>query len=243
MALVTVVSNASVGISGIRGKQLQYSKFWNVGTEKSTPKLPGKMGMLIAYTPAFLFSLATFGMFPNEGLRFVLLKSALTIHFFKRICEVLFVHKYSGPMFVDIATMISLSYFINTALMIYAQHLTQGLQEPQVDLKYPGIVIFLVGLSGNFYHHYLLSKLRGEGKKEYKIPKGGLFNLVICPHYLFEILGFIGVSCIAQTWSALSFTLGSAILLMGRSYGTRRWYISKFEDFPKHVKAFIPFVF
>jgi len=243
MALVTVVSNASVGISGIRGKQLQYSKFWNVGTEKSTPKLPGKMGMLIAYTPAFLFSLASFGMFPNEGLRFVLLKSALTIHFFKRICEVLFVHKYSGPMFVDIAVTISLGYFIHTANMIYAQHLTQGLLEPPNDLKFLGIFIFLLGLSGNFYHHYLLSKLRGEGEKKYKIPKGGLFNLVICPHYLFEILGFVGVSCIAQTLYAFSYTLGAAMLLMGRSYGTRKWYISKFEDFPKDVKAFIPFVF
>ncbi|XP_058183371.1 uncharacterized protein LOC131301215 [Rhododendron vialii] len=243
MALVTVVSMASAGISGIRGKQLQYSKFWNVDAKKSTPKLPGKTGMLLAYTPAFLFGLASFGMFPNEGLRFVLLKLALTIHFFKRLCEVLFVHKYSGPMFLDIAITISLTYFIQTANMIYAQHLTRGLQEPPVDLKFVGILIFLVGLSGNFYHHYLLSKLRGEGEKGYKIPRGGLFSLVICPHYLFEILGFVGVSCIAQTLYAFSFTLGSAMLLMGRSYGTRKWYLSKFEDFPKDVKAFIPFVF
>ncbi|KAH7840186.1 hypothetical protein Vadar_013896 [Vaccinium darrowii] len=245
MSLLTVAFLGNNGITEMRGNQLQYSKFWNVGLiyPPTGFKVSGRKGMFMVYFPAFLFGFASFCLFPNEGLRFILVKSALTIHFLKRTLEVLFVHKYSGPMFVDIATMISLNYFINTALMIYAQHLTQGLQEPQVDLKYPGIVIFLVGLSGNFYHHYLLSKLRGEGKKEYKIPKGGLFNLVICFHYLFEILGFIGVSCIAQTLSALSFTLGSAILLMGRSYGTRRWYLSKFEDFPKHVKAFIPFVF
>ncbi|PPS03344.1 hypothetical protein GOBAR_AA17323 [Gossypium barbadense] len=66
-------------------------------------------------------------------------------------------------------------------------------------------------ISGNFYHHYLLSKLRTNGDKEYKIPKGGLFELAICPHYL--------------------------------SYVTRKWYMSKFEDFPKEVKALIPFVF
>ncbi|KAF7132750.1 hypothetical protein RHSIM_Rhsim09G0139900 [Rhododendron simsii] len=242
MALVTVVSMASAAISET-GRQLQYSKFWNVGAKKSTPKLPGKMGMLLMYTPAFLIGLASFGIFPNEGLRFVLLKLALTIHFFKRLCEVLFVHKYSGPMFLDIAIAISLSYFIQAATMIYAQHLTQGLQEPLIDLKFVGIPIFLVGLSGNFYHHYLLSKLRGEGEKGYKIPRGGLFNLLICPHYLFEILGFIGVSCIAQTLYAFSYTLGSAMVLMGRSYATRKWYLSKFEDFPKDVKAFIPFVF
>ncbi|XP_058183369.1 steroid 5-alpha-reductase DET2-like [Rhododendron vialii] len=244
MSVLTVAFLGNNGITEIRGNQLQYSKFWNVGSQKSTFKVSGRKGMFMVYFPAFLFGLASFCLFPNQGLRFILVKSALTIHFLKRTLEVLFVHKYSGPMFVDIATMISLNYFINTALMIYAQHLNRGLMEPQVDLKYPGIAIFLVGLSGNFYHHCLLSNLRGEGKQEYyKIPKGGLFSLVICPHYLFEILGFIGVSCIAQTWSAVSFTLGSAILLMGRSYGTRRWYLSKFEDFPEDVKAIFPFVF
>ncbi|KAF7132917.1 hypothetical protein RHSIM_Rhsim09G0139700 [Rhododendron simsii] len=228
MSAITLAFLGSNGIAEMRGKQLQYSKFWNVGPRKSTFKVSGRTGMFMAYSPAFLFGLASFFLFPSEGLRFML---------------VLFVHKYSGSMFVDVSTMISLSYFTQTALMIYAQHLTRGLREPLVDLTYVGIAIFLAGLSGNFYHHCLLSRLRSEGDKEYKIPKGGLFNLVICPHYLFEILGFVGVSCIAQTLHAFSFTVGSAVLLLGRSYGTRKWYLSKFEDFPKGVKAVIPFVF
>ena len=146
-------------------------------------------------------------------------------------------------MVLDSAIIISLSYFLSGATMIYAQQLTQGLPEPQIDLKYPGILLFLVGIGGNFYHHYLLSKLRGNGGKEYKIPKGALFGLVICPHYLFEIIGFYEVSFIAQSLYAFSFTLGTTFYLMGRSYVTRRWYLSKFEDFPHDVKALIPFVF
>ncbi|MBA0841483.1 hypothetical protein Goarm_003971, partial [Gossypium armourianum] len=108
-----------------------------------------------------------------------------------------------------------------------------GLSEPSIDLKYLGIVLFLIGISGNFYHHYLLSKLRTKGGKEYKIPKGGLFELVICPHYLFEILGFMGISLISQTLYSFSTTLGIAVYLMCRGYVTRKWYMSKFEDFPK----------
>lgn len=69
--------------------------------------------------------------------------------------------------------------------MIYAQYLTQGISEPSFNLEYAGVVLFLVGILGNFYHHFLLSKLRVKGDKGYKIPKGGLFSLVICPHYLF----------------------------------------------------------
>ncbi|XP_022890931.1 steroid 5-alpha-reductase DET2-like [Olea europaea var. sylvestris] len=146
-------------------------------------------------------------------------------------------------MDTEAATAISLSYFINSASMIYSHHLIQGLPEPQTDLKYVGSLLFLVGISGNFYHHYLLSKLRTKGDKSYKIPQGGLFSLVICPHYLFEIIGFLGISCISQTLYPFCFTLGTALYLMGRSCATRQWYQSKFEDFPTHVKVLIPYVF
>jgi very-long-chain enoyl-CoA reductase len=138
---------------------------------------------------------------------------------------------------------ITLSYFTSSVFIIYAQHQAQGLPEPEIDLKYPGIALFVVGISGNFYHHRLLSKLRSKNDKEYKVPKGGLFDLVICPHYLFEILGFLGISLIAQTLYAFSFFVGTTLYLMGRSYVTRRWYLSQFKDFPKDVKALIPSAF
>ncbi|ONI21450.1 hypothetical protein PRUPE_2G066300 [Prunus persica] len=198
--------------------------------------------MLIAYIPAFLAGVASFVLYPQENIRILLLCSALTIHFFKRIFEVLFVHNYSGGMILDSVLAISLSYFLSTATVTYAQYLTQGFPEPSVDLKYLGCLLFLIGISGNFYHHYLLSKIRSKGDKDYKIPKGGLFGLVICPHYLFEIVGFVGISLISQTLYAFSFTIGSALYLIGRSCATGRWYLSKFDHFPKNVKALIPFV-
>ncbi|KAK9265760.1 hypothetical protein L1049_001831 [Liquidambar formosana] len=246
MSLISLTFLANSGFSEIRGKHYQYSKFWNVNSQKSAAKqikVSSRTGMLLLYTPAFLAGLASFGIFHDEGFRFLLLNSAVTIHFFKRVLEVLFVHKYSGAMSVDDAIPISVSYFLSAASMIYAQHLSRGFPEPSIDLKYPGIVLFLMGISGNLNHHYLLSKLREEGDKEYKIPKGGLFDWVICPHYLFEILGFIGVSFISQTLYAFCYTMGTTVYLMGRSYATKRWYLSKFEDFPKDVKALIPYVF
>lgn len=144
---------------------------------------------------------------------------------------------------IDTVIIISVSYLLYAVSVTYTQYLTAEFPEPMIDLKYAGTAMFLVGIIGNFYHHYLLSKLRKDGEKQYKIPTGGLFNLVICPHYLFEILGFIGISCISQTVNALLFTVGSTSYLLGRSYATRKWYLSKFEDFPKDVKAIIPYVF
>ncbi|KAL2541520.1 3-oxo-5-alpha-steroid 4-dehydrogenase family protein [Abeliophyllum distichum] len=198
VAAMSVISLVSLGYSGImemKGKHMQYSKLWNFGTDQKISadkkvKISSKTGMIIAYTPAFLVGVGSFVLLPVGDFRFDLLRSAITIHFFKRIFEVLFVHKFSGWMDIDAGTTISLSYFTSSATMIYSHYLIQGFPEPQTDLKYFGALLFLVGISGNFYHHYLLSKLRIKGDKNYKIPQGGLFSLVICPHYLFEIMGF-----------------------------------------------------
>ncbi|KAF9676495.1 hypothetical protein SADUNF_Sadunf08G0007900 [Salix dunnii] len=223
-----------------------YSKFWNLRSEKSSRKqikLSSRTGMLVFYVPALLSGVASFVLYPNHDPRLFLVKAALTIHFFKRTIEVLFVHKYStSGVVLDSAILISLSYFSATSSMIYGQYLTQGFPEPKVDLKYPGVLLFSVGIIGNLYHHLVLASLRTKSDKEYKIPRGGLFGHVICPHYLFEVLGFIGIFFISQTLYPLCFTLGTIVYLMGRSYATRRWYISKFEDFPKDVKALVPCV-
>ncbi|CAK9172423.1 unnamed protein product [Ilex paraguariensis] len=244
ISVITFLFLAYLAISEIIGKHLQYSKFWNVNSSaKQQIKLSSTTGMLILYTPAFLASLASFWVFPDGGIRFMMAKSAITIHFFKRVLEVLFVHKYSGGMVLDSAILISSSYLFAAAAMIYIQHLAQGLAEPVIDLKYLGVALFIAGIGGNFYHHYLLSKLRGKDEKGYKIPRGGLFNLVICPHYLFEILTFIGISFICQTTFSFSCSIGIALYLIGRSYVTRKWYLSKFDDFPKDVRALIPYVF
>ncbi|KAL9247924.1 hypothetical protein vseg_021301 [Gypsophila vaccaria] len=255
MSFISVGSMANAGFSEIKGKHLQYSKFlnWNnnasVGNSDPSKIIPqvnisSKVGMFIMYAPALLFGAASFALFPDEGLRFFLVRWALSLHFLKRVLEVLFVHRFGGSgVALDTAFTVSFSYFLSTATMIYTQHLSQGLPEPSIDLKYVGVGLFLLGIVGNFYHHFILSTLRSTGEKDYKIPKGGLFNLVICPHYFFEVLGFVGISCIAQTLYSVCYMTGAALYLMGRSYATRKWYLSKFEDFPKDVKMMIPFIF
>ncbi|XP_009763848.1 uncharacterized protein LOC107822323 [Nicotiana tabacum] len=249
ITVVTFTFLAYLGISEIIGKHLQYSKFWNANANSASSsnflqaKLSSRIGMLILYTPACIMGFASFLLYPNGGTRFMILKSAVTIHFLKRDLEVLFVHKYSGGMVLGSVLIISSAYFMLAAVMTYIQHLIQGYTEPEIDLKYIGLLIFVVGISGNFYHHYLLSKLRDNREKGYKIPHGGLFGLVICPHYLFEILGLLGIAFISQTSFSFCCAVGCALYLMGRSYVTRKWYLSKFEKFPKNVKALIPFVF
>lgn len=245
MSVISVTSLAYSGISEVRGKHLGYSKFWaNNQSAENGATISSRAGMLLLYSPAALAAAASFFV-PGVvvGVRAQLLGWALAVHFFKRVFEVLFIHQYSGRMLLESAIPISFSYCISTVSMIYAQYLSQDMPEPAIDLKYPGLALFLIGIAGNFYHHVLLSKLRQKNDKAYKIPKGGLFGLVICPHYLFEIIGFYGVALIAQTVYSFAFALGTTFYLMGRSSATKKWYLSKFEDFPREIKNLVPYIF
>jgi very-long-chain enoyl-CoA reductase len=96
MSIISFVVITNYGISELRGKHLNYSKFWNANNNnKSTTnsgnqiKLSGKVGMLLLYTPTFLAGAVSFWIFPNEGFRSTILQGALTLHYFKRVFEVI----------------------------------------------------------------------------------------------------------------------------------------------------------
>ena len=84
---ITLLFLAYLGISETLGNHLKYSKFWNVNSQKSGGgiKLPSRTGMLLLYSPAAVADLASFLIFPGGGIRFLMLKLAITIHFSKRV--------------------------------------------------------------------------------------------------------------------------------------------------------------
>lgn len=92
MSVIGFSSLANAGYMEIKGKHMQYSKFLDVGVAKkeNEMKLSSRNGMLCFYTPAFLVGLASFVVFHDQDIRFVLLSSALTVHFLKRVLEVSF---------------------------------------------------------------------------------------------------------------------------------------------------------
>lgn len=88
MSVVSFASMANAGLSELKGKHMEYSKFWELKSGRKY-KVDSRTGMIVCYTPAFLAGVASFALFPGESFRFLLLTSALSIHFFKRIFEVL----------------------------------------------------------------------------------------------------------------------------------------------------------
>jgi hypothetical protein len=79
----------------------------------------------------------------------------------------------------------------------------------------------------------------------YRIPHGGLFEYVSCPHFLGEIVEWMGF-CIACQGSlaSLSFWVWTMANLVPRAMGTHQWYQRKFpEEYPSlQRKAIVPFL-
>ncbi len=68
--------------------------------------------------------------------------------------------------------------------------------------------------------HVILSNLRAPGEKDYKIPRGFLFNAVTCANYTCEIWGWILFSVATHTVAAGLFTLTGALQMV-------QWAIAK----------------
>lgn len=78
----------------------------------------------------------------------------------------------------------------------------------------------------------------------YSVPKGGMFELVSCPHYLAEILIYAAIATVTGgrtgplligTWVLLNLVLAAG--------ATQRWYRTQFPAYPRGRKALVPFIF
>jgi 3-oxo-5-alpha-steroid 4-dehydrogenase 1 len=113
-----------------------------------------------------------------------------------------------------------------------------------------GMMVFMMGFLGNFYFEEELrnirrdaadrqaemAKKRGEKVKAggvdkvYQLPRGGLFELILYPHYLCEWIewaGFLGMT-MGTCVPAQSFLLNEITTMLPRAMQGRRWYIERF---------------
>jgi len=174
----------------------------------------------------------------------------LIAHFLKRDLEVLFLHKYSGSAEAGVAVFIGCFYGVKSSVVLWSANLSPVIYGPNVVM---GLCLFVIGLLGNLYHHWLLMDLRARaspgGKigmvknREYVVPSGAFFDLVTMPHYFFELIGWFGMFVVAPRLNILMVFTGMSSYLIGRSISTTEWYKQRFGDqWPKDRKHIIPFV-
>ncbi|KAL4629997.1 3-oxo-5-alpha-steroid 4-dehydrogenase 1 isoform X2 [Arapaima gigas] len=106
-----------------------------------------------------------------------------------------------------------------------------------------GSVLWLVGFLINVHSDHILRNLRKPGETGYKIPFGGLFEYVSGANFLGEIIEWAGFALASQSVHSAAFAFFTLVVLSSRAVAHHRWYLEKFEDYPKSRKALIPFLF
>ncbi len=212
---------------------MAYSKF------RPSSGISTRTGMVILYAaPLVALVISALPYLSNPTTIQLLVFASVFIHFAKRVLESLFLHKYSGP--ISIFTTLMIASFYSFAAFLIGD-LNRNPMQTQDAWSYLGIVLFIVGIIGNFNQHKALADLRKDSL-EYKIPRGGLFEYVVCPHYLFEIIAWTGIFLLSRhlgTFLVLAFIIA---YLSARSIRTLAWYREKFKDFPKNRKGIVPFI-
>jgi len=183
---------------------------------------------------------------------------AAVAHFGKRELEVFFVHSYSGSMPLQSAAFISCVYgIVGWGLHHFAARAAAsgGLDSDRsagswaaVRLQ-AGIAMFGGGMLVNAVHHAMLARQRAaakskDGSKAYVIPRGRLFELVACPHYLAESVQWAGLALALPTPLHILWAAQTVSYLSGRAAHTTAWYQSRFGDaYPASRRHMVPFLY
>lgn len=108
---------------------------------------------------------------------------------------------------------------------------------------YAGAALFVFGLAVNIQSDQILIHLRKPSETGYKIPHGGMFELVTAPNYLGEIIEWAGWSLLTQSPAGWSFAVYTATNLVPRAISNHGWYLDKFkETYPRNRRAILPWI-
>ncbi|KAF8406516.1 hypothetical protein HHK36_008605 [Tetracentron sinense] len=93
----------------------------------------------------------------------------------------------------------------------------------------------------------LLGSLREhtEQTDEYVIPHGDWFEFVSSPHYLAEIVIYAGLLVASggsdlTIWLLFGFVVANLVFAAAE---TQRWYLRKFDNYPRNRRTILPFVY
>lgn len=110
-----------------------------------------------------------------------------------------------------------------------------------------GLAIYLTGLVLNIHSDAVVRNLRtkeevARSESVYRIPHGGGFRLVTNPAYLGELLMWTGFALFTWSLQGVFILAITAANLVPRAISTHRWYQGRFEEYPRHRKALIPYL-
>ncbi|KAM9738226.1 3-oxo-5-alpha-steroid 4-dehydrogenase 1 [Menidia menidia] len=143
------------------------------------------------------------------------------------------------------------SFFLAFVFCLYngflqIRYLSHYAEYPADWVKHPcfitGCVLWLAGLIINLHSDHILRNLRKPDESGYKIPTGGMFEYVSGANFLGEITEWVGFALAGHSVHSSAFAIFTSVVLSSRAAAHHKWYLAKFENYPKSRKALIPFL-
>ena len=172
-----------------------------------------------------------------------------TLHFGRRTLESAFVHRYTKPRISPADYLTEYVYYWGFATWIAWSLASPAHRVPSLAVEVVGFIVFELAETGNSRAHMALRRLRPAGSSAKLIPRGPLFEWVSCPHYLFEILAWVGFNIVTQTLAGLAFMLVGVGILGAWAHTRHVAYQKEFDGkggrelYPPNRRALLPGIF
>ncbi|XP_010708410.1 polyprenol reductase [Meleagris gallopavo] len=191
----------------------------------------------------------------SEVFSALLVLLLLWLHSFQRLAECLYTSVFSNGVIHIVQYCFGLGYYIAVGSTVLCQVPTnvrngKGLSVQIFWFHIVGIVMYLWA---SFHQHrclVILANLRKSKSGEvlslnHSIPFGDWFERVSCPHYFAELLIYISMAITfgfhnVTWWFVVMYVFFNQTLAAVLCH---EFYQEKFTTYPKHRKAFIPFIF
>ena len=106
-----------------------------------------------------------------------------------------------------------------------------------------GTGTWALGLAINLHSDAVLRGLRRPGEVGYRVPTGGAFEYVSCANYFGEIVEWSGYALASGgRLPAVAFAFFTFANLAPRAHHHHSWYKAKFDEYPNHRRAVLPFL-
>jgi len=171
------------------------------------------------------------------------------LHFARRTAESAWLHRYSKPPAPYLGVLLEYLYYWGQGSLIAYTLSAPDYSEPTTPQLALGLLLFALAESGNAWSHFKLHRLRAPGETAHRIPRGGPFEWVSSPHYLFEILAWWGYALAFPCAPTLLFASLTTVMLLSWGRARQRSYLREFDGqdgrelYPPQRRAVVPWVF
>ena len=201
----------------------------------------------------FVGNLLPSSLWTPDAATVVVLVTMWGVHFVRRFAEVLFLQTYRTKVAPFVAILAVMFYSTSGFWIGWSMNVFLDYSAPALCILIPALLVFALGEIGNCLSHIHLERCASNTERSSPVSSSvsmsAVFDVISCPHYLFEIVTWLGFALASFTLPAFLFLAANVVMLMVRA----RWrHLQWREDtnnrneisrYRTNRKAIIPFVF